>query len=207
MGANILDGVTRLARDHPDAGLQVVDAGEVVDGPALAHAFIGENTRPESKIGGFDRLLAGSRGAWAEVALFKFCYADFTAQTDVPRLFEIYARAHEVRKAAHPRVLFVHVTAPLTTVQRGPKAWLRKRAGSAAWGERENERRNQYNNLLRRQYGSDPLFDLARFEAVGRGERLADAYTDDGGHLNEVGQAAVAEQLVVFLSTLPGSRR
>jgi hypothetical protein len=214
VGGNVLDGLARLAREHSDAGLRIAAVESLPGAPAIAHLRIGQNERPLSKIAHFDDLMSKAPGDWAEVAFFKFCYVDFDAEREVRSLFESYQRAHEARKAQHARTIFVHLTAPLTRVERGPKKWIRNRVGSAAGGERENVKRNQYNELLRRDYaGREPLFDLARFEAAGaegsfqrhgqRYESLASTYTDDGGHLNPTGQIAVASQLVAFLAALP----
>jgi hypothetical protein len=215
VGANVLDGVARLAHEQPAAGLRIAAADAPLDGPALAHLLIGQNERPLSKIAHFDWLMASRAGEWAEIAFFKFCYADINAATDVPGLFESYRRAHEARKARHPRTIFVHLTVPLTSVQRGAKGWLKKMTGSAAWGERENVKRSEYNELLRRSYsGIEPIFDLARLESAGEGasfvrdgrryESLASGYSSDGGHLNPTGQVAIAAQLVDFLAALAG---
>jgi len=217
IGANILDGIARLAREQQAAGLRIAPADASLDGPAIAHLLIGQNGRPLSKIAHFDQLLSTAVGDWAEIAFFKFCYVDFHAETNVPRLFESYQRAHELRVVTYPGTIFVHVTAPLTVVQQGPKGWLKTATGSAPTGARENVTRNEYNDLLRRAYGSgEPLFDLARVEADGekgsfersgqRFESLSSAYTNDGGHLNTTGELAVATQLVDFLSALPAAK-
>jgi hypothetical protein len=215
VGGNLLEGMARLAREHGADGLRIVAVDpKPGDGPAIAHLLIGENEKPDSKITHFDQLMSGPAGQWAEIAFFKLCYADIDAQTDVPTLFESYEQAHELRKARHPNTLFVHLTTPLTTVQRGPKGWLKKLTGGAAWGERENVKRDEYNQLMRRRYlGREPLFDLARLESAGHGasfvhngrryESLASDFTGDGGHLNAAGQRALATNLVSFLANLP----
>jgi len=45
-----------------------------------------------------------------------------------------------------PAVTFVHVTVPLTIVQTGAKAWLKRRLGKAPWGEQENVVRHRFNS-------------------------------------------------------------
>src|SRR4029077_17474109 len=98
----------------------------------------------------------------------------------------------------------VHVTAPLTTVERGPKGWVKNRLGPGAWGEKENVKRHAFNRLLRQTWqGKEPLFDLAALEAAGPDgpssfERdgqtvpaLSPAYAADTGHLNSRGQQAI----------------
>ena len=122
VGGNLLEGMARLARDQHVDGLHITGVDQLSgSGPAIAHLLIGENEKPDSKIAHFDQLMSGPAGEWAEIAFFKLCYADIDEQTDVPALFESYERAHQARKARHPNTIFVHVTTPLTTVQRGPK--------------------------------------------------------------------------------------
>jgi hypothetical protein len=216
VGGNILEGLRQLGSEQQAAGLRIVAADQPLDSPALAHLAIGENGKPASKIADFDRLLAGEPGGWAEVAFFKFCYADFDARTDARHLFESYQRANEARRARHPRITFMHLTAPLTTVQRGPAGWVLRLAGRDPWGEPENVIRHQYNELLRQTYrGREPILDLARLESAGgngsfrhrgrRYESLSPGYTDDGGHLNYAGRLAVATAAIATLAALPAT--
>jgi hypothetical protein len=81
-------------------------------------------------------------------------------------------------------------------------------------GYQDNHVRAGYNDLLHHEYGGkEPIFDLAALESTGPdrkthtvrmgGERhpvLVPEYTDDGGHLNALGQRVVAEQLLLFLA-------
>ena len=71
-----------------------------------------------------------------------------------------------------------------------------------------------FNEILKRTYRDDPIFDLAEAESMhpdGTRETfehegkqyyaLIDDYTDDGGHLNEIGRKIAAEQLIHTLAT------
>ena len=84
------------------------------------------------------------------------------------------------------------------------------------WGYDDNIKRNQFNELLRKEYdGKAPIFDLARTEStLPDGKRssfskdgknyyfMVPDYTHDGGHLNELGRKRAAEQLLVVLTAV-----
>jgi len=147
----------------------------------------------------------------------KLCYVDFRADTDARQIFERYRAAIDGLRARNPGTTFVHVTAPLTTVQAGPKAMAKRLLGRAPGGVEENARREEFNALLRTTYGGrEPIFDLAALEStLADGTRqtvewkgkavpvLAGAYTDDGGHLNEAGRLRAARELARVLAQVP----
>ncbi|MCY1015081.1 hypothetical protein [Pyxidicoccus sp. MSG2] len=215
VGGNILDGVKQVA--SAPRVVELKDPGQPVAPGTIAHAMVGENTKPESKIADFARLMDAGLAKGADVAFFKFCYIDFNGTTDTRALFEKYRATMEGLKARHPGTTFVHVTVPLTTVQRGAKAWLKELLGKPVWGISENVQRENFNQLLRKTYGGkEPLFDLAALEstsAEGTPETyelngqtwpaMVPAYSDDGGHLNAAGQARMAKEFLAFLSALP----
>lgn len=212
VGANVLDGVAQVA----GGALRVVEGdASQLENPALVHALVGQNEAPLSKVEHFEKLLE-SVGPKADVALYKLCYVDFDANTDAAALFQQYDATHRRLEAKFPGVTFVHVTAPLTTVQTGFKGWLKNVAGQGARGEKENVKRQQFNELMRAAYAKEPLFDLAKLEATRadgtlhtfeRGgtkvPALVPEYTDDGGHLNAAGRKHVAEALLSYLASLP----
>ncbi|WP_253899769.1 hypothetical protein [Corallococcus carmarthensis] len=220
VGGNILDGVRGLLPSPNPAApaiVEVKDANATIPPGTLAHAFVGQNEQPETKLAHFERLLDGGVAKQVDVALMKFCYIDFTSSTDAKALFEKYRTTLAGLKSRHPGVTFVHVTAPLTTVQRGAKAWFNELRGRPVFGVGENVSREAFNALMRQTYGGkEPLFDLAAlessqadgtretYEVNGRAyPALVPAWSDDGGHLNAQGQARVASALVAFLAALP----
>lgn len=213
VGANVLDGLSEVT----GGAVRVVASREAsaLDAPGLAHALVGQNEAPLTKVQDFEQAME-VLGPRADVAFFKFCYVDFDASTDEQALYDAYRAALERVQAKFPQVKVVAVTAPLTTVQTGPKAWLKKVMGKGAWGEAENAKRHAFNELVRAGFRGKPLFDLARAEALrpdgttqsftrdgATVPALVPEYTDDGGHLNAVGRKAVAEALVTFLAALP----
>ncbi|MCP3060927.1 hypothetical protein LXT21_19255 [Myxococcus sp. K38C18041901] len=220
VGGNILDGVKALPNSAQGVVPRVVEVQSPTESLApgtLAHALVGQNEKPESKIADFERLMDGGLAKSTDVAFFKFCYIDINGATDTRALFEKYRVAMEGLKARHPGTTFVHVTAPLTTVQRGAKAWLKELLGRPVWGVAENVQRETFNELMRKTYaGKEPLFDLARLEATApdgsketyelNGQTwpaMVPGYSDDGGHLNPAAQARLATELLNFLASLP----
>jgi lysophospholipase L1-like esterase len=115
------------------------------------------------------------------------------------------------------------VTVPLTKEKKGVRQWLRevKQSLSELVGKSPatppaNWKRKQFNELLKKEYeGKIPMFDLAQIEStfpdgsrqisVKQGKEffsLVPDYTDDGGHLNELGRRVVGEKLLIFLAQL-----
>jgi hypothetical protein len=218
VGWNLLDGLGKLA-SREGIPLRVVEVkGPLVVPPGtFAHGAVEENGDPVGKLESFARAMASAPERGVDVAFMKFCYVDFVADTDVPQLFARYQASIADLKSRHPSTTFVHVTAPLTTVQDGPKAFVKRLLGRAPGGVKENARREEYNALLRRAYlGREPIFDLAAVESTRMdGSRatvewkgsaipvLASEYTDDGGHLNEVGRLRGARAMVAVLAQVP----
>jgi hypothetical protein len=220
VGTNVLAGLSALARE---AGVAVpvmeVRAGEPVPGGTIGHLLVGENGRPASKLAAFAAAL-GDPARAPDLALVKLCYVDLSADTDAAALFASYQETLARLPARYPRTTFVPVTAPLTTVQTGPRALVKSLLGRAPAGVAENERREAFNVLLRGAYADQAIFDLARVESTrpdGTPERtawhgqvvpaLVPAYTGDGGHLNADGQRRAARALLRTLAAAARARR
>ena len=213
VGKNILDGLRELSLTA-GVPLKIAELPRAADlqGSGLGHLFVPENGDPVRKLANFRRALGV--GSQADIALVKFCYVDITADTDMRGLFDEYRSTIDELKRKNPRTTFVHVTLPLTTVQTGPKAWVKRLLGRAPYGTIENVKREQYNALLRRTYaGREPIFDLARVESIAAdgtqatvewdgvvAPALVPAYTDDGGHLNHAGRLRAATQFAAVLA-------
>lgn len=216
VGANILAGIAELPASGPTLLLKVVEHSGPASfaEPALVHARIGQNYDPYSKIHAFSQALRGGVGDWADIALFKFCYVDITAVTDIDALFVAYRNAVAELSAAHPHTLIAHVTVPVTTM---PRLWRRivgtllRRHNRTA---RDNLARADFNRQLRSHFsGKAPLFDLAavesqypsgrtsRFTLDGREyEALVPSYSNDGRHLSERGRRVIAAAFLDFLA-------
>ncbi len=219
VGYNIIRGFLDLEASHKSLHLNVVETKDAsrIAGPMLAHAPVGKNRDPESKIAEFQELLEGGLGEKVDIAFFKFCYVDIDKSSNPEAILAAYSKAMEALKSRFPRVAFVHVTIPLRAPEKGLKEGIKRLLGRSPELD-DNRLRAQYNSLLRERYaGKELLFDLALYETLGpdglrhyslRNEQevpvLARAYTDDGGHLNPTGREHVAEQLLIHLLDLAG---
>jgi len=219
IGSNILDGIDDVMRDNPKVRLKIRETENPEDYKAsiLGHSAIGKNNDPRSKCDHFVELMENGLGGNVEVAFFKFCCVDIMAESNVTELFSYYKEKMEYIKNKFPEVTFIHVTIPLTIVQSGPKAWIKKMMGLPLGYYDDNVKRNEYNNMLKKTYsGKEPVFDIAEIQStLPDGRRvdiekggniiyyLAPQYTNDGGHLNDLGRRIVAEQLLITLAELP----
>jgi hypothetical protein len=220
VGADILSGIKELATVDSALSLRVLRSAEPasISGPALVESPIGTNGDPSSKAKAFAVALAhgvGSDLGAGGIAMYKYCYLDFDASTDVAKVFREYREGIDQLKAANPGLTIVHITAPLTTGESGARALVKRILGKPTVLD-ANAKRNEFNALLRKTYGGrEPLFDLAALEStLADGSRtfttrgadtvytLAHEYTDDGGHLNAVGRRHVAVPFLDLLASL-----
>lgn len=215
VGENIIDGVRDIIHDRSDIKLNIVGTENNDDTKTggIAHFKIGENTKPLTKINEFSDIVNNAWGGKADVALFKFCYVDFNKNTNVDSIFKQYQDTITRLKNKYPDMVFIHATVPLVEMQKGLKAWIKKIIGRSDDNAESNMIRNQYNDLLRQSYfNNEPVFDIAELESTypdGRRESfvvngkeyfaLAPVYTDDGGHLNQIGRKHIAEQFLLVL--------
>ncbi len=206
VGTNVMHGLAALAGPQ---GMQI----------RFDELLVPENGDPQLKLRNFERAVQ-ERAGKIDVAILKFCYTDIGSDTNAAALFEQYRATLRRLQARYPRITFVHVTVPLTTVQTGFKAVAKRLLGRQPYGTVENVRREEYNALLRSAYlGREPLFDLARVESVDpkghpvdvhwQGKiapALASQYTVDGGHLNAEGSERAARELVKVLAAVARNR-
>lgn len=219
VGFNIIDGIGDLFNQTSGKKLNIMETRNPADfnQPVFAHATIGANCDPSSKLADFEKILLSGVGDKVDIAFFKFCYVDITAGSDVEKIFREYADTMSQLKKRYPKVTFVHITVPLMTINKGLKAKIKTMIGRGNRGEYDdNIKRNEFNSRLLKEYGGkEPVFDLASIEATapdGRvesfsvGEKpytaLYPAYSSDGGHLNENGRRKIAEKLLLYLSSL-----
>lgn len=220
VGGNIMQGVAELAAADPRLGLTVKEGAPTDSAPAFEHSAIGRNGDPGLKTDDFVSTLEGGAARRLDIAFHKYCYVDIVDTTDVDHLFAHYREQMTKLESEYPRVTFVHVTSPLTMVQSGPRAALKKLLGQAPARYASNFKRERFNQLMRETYGpTGRLFDLAAVESTrpdGTRETIALAgrtayalypgYSSDGSHLNEAGRRRAAEQLLAMLAQLPPAR-
>lgn len=219
VGNNILQGIREILDENNQIKLIVVEASspEKYTSPIFGHSAIGENGKPKSKVDAFSSVMNSGVGDVADIAFFKFCFADITADTDVEQIFRYYKDAVAQLKAKYPKTVFLHVTVPLTVTSTTVKTRLKKAIGmKRIWEYDHNIQRNLFNRLLRQEFAdSGLLFDLEEAESTYPDGRrcsfslhgqvyyaLVPEYSDDGGHLNALGRRMVAEKLLLLLAEL-----
>ncbi len=215
VGVNILDGIRDLQSGRPDVHLNMVSLGDrpVLPGPYFAESLVGKNGKPGTKCDAFGKHVAELAMDSLDIALMKFCYVDFKKDTDVPAVLAIYRSMVDSLRGKAPHVTFVHVTVPLTVRTAGWKKILKRVLGREETSDIENAKRNEFNEMLRQQYRSEPVFDLAAVESTypdGAREyfsangkpvyTLIGGFTDDGAHLNKAGRDVAARVLVHLLA-------
>jgi hypothetical protein len=218
VGFNILDGIKDVMKDHPKIKINIVETADESDFKVglLAHSRVGKNVDPKSKITEFANFIDSGIGKKADAAALKFCYVDMQPQTDVERIFSDYGSSIKLLKNKYSDMIIIHFTIPLKERQTGPKAWVKKIIGRPLSGVDDNIKRNEYNEMLIKQYeGKEPIFDIAKIQSTyPDGTRcsfskdgssyysMVPEYSNDGGHLNETGRKKVAEQFLILLAKL-----
>jgi hypothetical protein len=222
VGYNIIDGIRDVVKVDPKIKLNLVETSNPsnFNVPIFAHSAIGENTNPKSKSDAFANIIISGLGEKVDIALFKFCYVDFELNTDIPKTFDQYKNTIGQLRREYPKVIFIHMTTPLTTPPTGiidrVKRVIKILIGRPVAHIEDNLLREEFNTLIRREFGgTDPIFDLAAIESThpdGKKETferkgkmylsLVPEYTNDGGHLNEMGRKVVAEQLLILLAKI-----
>lgn len=217
VGYNIIDGLKVIL--PADSGLNIVETSDPKDflKPVFAHSQIGENCKPETKIADFVKKMDSGLGNVVDIAFFKFCYVDVTAETEVNSLFFQYQTTIELLIKKYPKTSFLHITIPVTTEEQSFKRKLKDFIKTIIGRQvtdhaSDNIKRMEYNNLLRNTYKS-MVFDLAEIESSDGSRNvilsekgnvshnvLQKSYTFDDGHLNIDGGEKVASQLMITLS-------
>lgn len=218
VGEDILVGIEAIQREL-DLPRWPVIHGSSGATPGLYEAKVGVNTDPEAKIRAFAATLRGAAPTF-DVALMKLCYVDVVATTNVRTLFDHYRTAMAQLERELPGVRLLHCTVPLTATRMQWKSRLKRWLGKVPADDADNLARQAYNDLLRAEYGGrGRLVDLAAAESTlpdGSAVRwqigglrfacLAAGYTSDGGHLNDVGQRAVASAVLLRWAEVAAAR-
>lgn len=214
VGYNILAGVADVLRLEPVVQLQVIEstAPQPTVAAGLVHSQIGRNCDSKSKLDAFSSRLRAGTGPWANAALFKFCYADIEATTDIDSLMLDYEHTMEVLGQEFPALRLLHMTVPLTSPPNLLRRIAKRLLGRPASDYADNRQREAFNALLRaRCAGAGTLFDLARIEAtrpdgtlVDDGAAMFSGYTSDRSHLDETGRVVVAREFLRFLAGSAG---
>ena len=212
VGGEIVMGIQDIS-SMSGMALRVTEGEPDGEAPGLYHFKIGQNGFPEGKIQDFERIMRRGSIAGPDVAIMKLCYIDFDLNQDPEGLARTYISALEHLASDFPATTYLAVTAPLTTVQTGPKAWIKRLLGRQPAGIDGNLRRARFNSILRAHYeNSNRLFDLASLESQSgaiyfengrqKVEALDPSLTYDGGHLNGAGKHRVAVALLEHIARL-----
>ena len=218
VGFNIIDGIQDLMKEYPQIKLNIVELSNSKDlkNGILAHSRIGENTNPKLKIDSFVNFIDEGIGAKADAVALKLCYVDITANTIIDTVFTDYKNKVKKIKKKYQDLRIIHFTVPLTQKQTGLKVWIKRLIRKPVAGIEDNIKRNEYNDLLLKEFqGKDPILDIARIESTYPDLKrcffekdgkvyysLLAEYTDDGGHLNDLGRKMVAEKFLILLANM-----
>lgn len=205
VGRDMMSGLAELASGR-GVDLNVVEARRISsDAPGLYHFAVGENGDAPGKLRDLQEVATQQNLSTVDMVLLKLCYVDFTEGTDAEALARQYVSTLQELQLENPQTRFVAITTPLTTVQAGPKAWVKRLLGKAPYGVQENARRHQFNEVVRRHFDEGTLFDLAQLEASdAAAAALHPALTSDGGHLNQLGRELVGAYFAKFIAANAG---
>ena len=205
VGANILDGVRKLA-DENNVKLTITESrSDQGKTPAIFQFMVGQNGDPLGKIKDF--VSTSSSFPDIDIAMVKICYVDLNKSSDATAVAKTYADAIKTLQRAHPSTRFIAITSPLTAVPSGAKAWVKSLIKGSSPELADNEKRKDFNDYLRKEFDKDHLFDLAALEAEkavaddGKEiEVMRPSLTSDGGHLNAAGQRLVGAAFIKLLA-------
>src|SRR5262245_22134688 len=147
--------------------METARAGDIA-APVLAHAHIGENGNPISKIDAFAAILRSGMAERVDLACMKLCYVDVKTGTDVDRIANHYQSVLAELTTEFPRVTFIHCTVPVVAMPSWPQRFLRTLLGRAHTKIiDDNLARTAYNRKLRDALGVQAaLFDIAATEST-----------------------------------------
>jgi len=216
VGTNIITGIKQLDAEVSGKNhirLASLEEAAISKGPMLIHFSGGQNGEPKTKIDSFAATIRGEVRLKPDLAFMKLCYVDFNPRTDVDELFAYYRNTIEALKREHPEIRFAHVTVPLKMRPTGLKWRMFRLIGKEVWEDMANVKRAEFNRRLKESFGADSVFDLAHVEATTPDGTLTTfdqngqsylslypGYTEDGGHLNTVGQQTAGASAIRFMA-------
>ena len=227
VGGNILTGLQGLAKES-GVGIKIQrvrnepipSEKKLTSIKKIIDITGGKNGQPKTKVDSFVEQIKGlNSNVVPDIAFMKFCYVDFNPNTNVDELFSYYEQKINSLKNERPDIKLAHLTVPLTARTNSIKDRINRLLGRQVWGDTSNVKRAEFNKLLFEAFPQDPIFDIARVEStLPDGTRssflhngktyynLASEYTDDGGHLNALGQRRAAIEIAKFLAEIPNTK-
>jgi len=216
VGMNILDGLRDVIKERPLIKLDIREADDpaAFSSPVFAHALVGTNSKPETKIERFQEIMRTGVGEAVDIAMLKFCFVDVGHSTDIEALAQSYAEGLDLLSGEFPGVKFVAFTVPLFSDPVGWKNNLKKLLGRLPFYDADQVQRSLYNDLIRERLKGS-LFDIAAVGSrINEGKKatlkkdgreyeiLYKGYTYDGGHLNLIGRQVFAIELLIHLASI-----
>ena len=221
VGKNIQTGLRTLSSElGVDLKIVYLKDQPTTSEKVFVNATGGKNTQPKSKIDSFTAQIKELNGNMVpDIAFMKFCFVDFNPNTNVNELFSYYEQKINSLKNERPDIKYAHLTVPLTARPNSIKDKINRLLGHLIWGDASNVKRAEFNKLLFEAFPQDPIFDIARIESTLSDStrssflhdgktyyNLASEYTDDGGHLNALGQRRAAIEIAKFLAEIPNTK-
>jgi hypothetical protein len=215
VGGNILNGLRTLASEsNVELKIETISEKPISEDSYFVHWNGGQNKIPKSKVDSFSSQIEKLSDKYVpQVAFMKFCYVDINPNTDVNELFTYYKNTMERLQKERPDIKFIYLTVPLEEKTNKFTDRIKRLIGEVVWQDESNVKRAEFNKLLYETYPKEQIFDLARVESTlpdgtrssftKNGETyysLASIYTNDGGHLNDLGQRRVASEMAHFLA-------
>ncbi len=205
VGANILEGVRKLADENNVKLTLRQSRSDQGQAPAIFNFGVGQNGDPLGKINDFARTAPSFTNI--DIAMMKICFVDLNRNSDAVAVAKAYADAIKDLQRAHPSTRFVAMTSPLTSLQGGAKAWVKSLIRGGSPDLADNAKRNEFNAYMRKEFDKDHLFDLAALEAEKAAlddgkeiEVMRPSLTSDGGHLNDKGERLVGAAFIKLLA-------
>ena len=222
VGGNILTGLQELAKES-GVGIKIqrVRNAPISNDKVIINITGGKNGQPKTKVDSFVEQIKGlNSNVVPDIAFMKFCFVDFNPSTDVEELFSYYQKNIESLMKNRPDITFAHLTVPLYERPHSIKDKIKRLIGRYVWEDSSNIKRAEFNKLLFEAFPKDLIFDIARVEStLPDGTRssfekdgntyysLASEYTNDGGHLNVLGQRRAAIGIAEFIAKIPGTKK
>ncbi len=216
VGGNILTGLENWMQES-DVDLRLIHPFDT-DSLAtigITEEKIGQNGAPLIKLEDFQQKCLLLKDQNLDIAIMKFCYIDFTSNTDLEPIKKRYIETFHNLEQAMSDCRFIHMTVPYTALRYGLRSGLRKLLGQPISLEQDNIIRNHFNDFLRTQYPEQQIFDLGKLESTtpsgnevgfsykGKSyQSLFNQYTDDWGHLNALGKRWVSAKLLDFFAKM-----
>ena len=108
VGYNIIEGVKDIVKERDYIKLNIIETHDPVqfDKPIFAHAQVGRNTDPTSKIKAFENIMDSGVGNKVDIAFFKFCYIDVMRDSNPQGIFDSYRKMFKDLKVRYPDTKF-----------------------------------------------------------------------------------------------------